>query len=123
MTDDTKYRDIFSVTAINLSTQLFAIDRDFKLWSMYSKMPPPTWEWTEWAAFTMPGDSGGVTKIYGSPGTVSDQRPIGIFYYFPRLWAIDLKNNLWSCASKKNQSGMSDIWSSWAEWIPPYPGS
>jgi hypothetical protein len=117
MADDTKYKDIFSILAMDQTAQMFAIDRDFKLWTMYMQ----SWNWTDWVSFPLPGTSGGVSKIYGTPGVITSGGGGGSNYYFPRIWAIDLKNDLWSCASGSQSSGPPNIWSSWAEWVPPYP--
>jgi hypothetical protein len=117
MADDTKYKEIFSMLALNQTPQLFAIDRDFKLWTMY---PYQVWNWTDWATFPVPGNSGGVQKIYGTPG-MSVSYGGGNSIYFQRIWVIDLKNDLWSCANQGQTPGPSNQWTSWAEWVPPYP--
>jgi hypothetical protein len=120
--DDSKYKEILSVTMVDGSrVQLFSIDRDYKLWTMFMTDDIPIASWNDWAAFPLPGDSGGVMKITASPGQTINQSPIGNIYYYPRLWAIDLKNDLWSCEGVFNPGGFP--WTKWAPWVAPYPNS
>jgi hypothetical protein len=114
MADDTKYKDIFFINSVNQATQLFAIDRDFKLWTMYMTGNG----YVDWQTFTMPGSSGGVVKITGSPGRMDAANPV--LKYFPRLWAIDMKNDLWSCQSERLSPCPAENWTSWTEWVAPW---
>jgi hypothetical protein len=123
MADDTKYKDIFSVFLADGRTQLFSIDRDFKLWTMnmtgdVSGGPA----WTEWQLFTPPGDSGGVMKITGANGSSYVASWGQTIYVFTRLWAIDLKNDLWTCSGTQSFPPDS-TWGNWSPWVAPYPNN
>jgi len=122
MADDTKYRDIISVTLVDGNrSQLFSIDRDFQLWTMYMTYPLPIANWTEWAKFPLPGKSGGVIKIAGTPGKTFLQPGVGNQYWYPRIWAVDTDNDLWSCEGILNTGGK--LWSDWSPWVAPYPNN
>lgn len=123
MADDTKYKEIFSVNLIDGRTQLFAIDRDYKLWTMYMTMNLPMARWTDWEAFALPGTSGGVMKLDGYPGKHFTQPGIGEQFWFPRIWAIDLKNDLWTCESTTFPQRMNSTWTQWTPWVAPYPNN
>lgn len=122
MADDTKYKEIFSMFLIDGRTQLFAIDRDYKLCTMFMTMNLPIAQWTDWTAFPLPGDSGGVMKITGASGS---QPPStfggGTQFWFPRLWAIDIRNDLWTCESTAYPRTGTSTWSAWTPWVAPYP--
>lgn len=122
MADDSKYKDIFSVTLIDGRTQLFAIDRDYKLWTMYMTMNLPMARWTDWAAFPLPGGNG-VIKITSYPGKVFSQPGIGNQYWFTRIWAIDTRNDLWTCESTTYPDRMNSTWTDWTPWVAPYPNN
>ena len=123
MADDTKYKEIFSVNLIDDRTQLFAIDRDYKLWTMYMTMNLPIAQWTEWEAFPLPGDSGGVIKITSYPGKLFNQPGIGNQYWFTRIWAIDTRNDLWTCESTTYPERNNSTWTAWTPWVAPYPNN
>jgi hypothetical protein len=122
MSDDNKYKDIVNVTLIDGRTQLFSIDRDFKLWTMFMTMNLPIAQWTDWNAFNLPGGNG-VIKIIGSPGKLFNQPGIGDQYWFPRLWAIDIKNDLWTCESTTFPNTGTSTWTEWTPWVAPYPNN
>jgi hypothetical protein len=122
MADDTKYKDISFVNLIDGRTQLFAIDRDFKLWTMFMTMNLPMARWTDWAAFPLPGGNP-VIKIIGAPGKVFTQPGIGNQYWFPRLWVIDNKNDLWTCESTTYPDRGTSTWTEWTPWVAPYPNN
>jgi hypothetical protein len=123
MADDTKYKEIFSMFLIDGRTQLFAIDRDYKLWTMYMTMNLPVAQRTDWTAYALPGDSGGVMKITGASGSVQNIPGLGTQYWFPRLWAIDLRTDLWTCESTTYPSWGGSAWSAWTPWEAPYPNN
>jgi hypothetical protein len=123
MADDTKYKEIFSLFLMDGRTQLFSIDRDYKLWTMYMTMNLPVAQWTDWAAFALPGDSGGVMKITGASGSLQTVVGQGNQYWFPRLWAIDLKNDLWTCEGTTYPGWEGSTWSAWTPWAAPYPNN
>jgi hypothetical protein len=123
MADDTKYKEIFSMFLIDGRTQLFAIDRDYKLWSMYMTMNLPVAQWTDWTAFPLPGDSGGVMKVTGASGSLQTVVGQGNQYWFPRIWAIDTRNELWTCESTTYPSWGGSTWSAWTPWVAPYPNN
>lgn len=122
MADDTKYRDIFSLFLIDGRTQLFSIDRDYKLWTMYMTLNLPMARWTDWEAFPQPGGNS-VIKITGASGSTFTQPGIGQQFWFPRLWAIDNQNDLWTCESTTFPQRMNSTWTAWTPWTAPYPNS
>lgn len=123
MADDTKYKEIFSLFLMDGRTQLFSIDRDYKLSSMFMQLTLPSASWTEWAAFDLPGDSGGVMKITGASGSLQTVVGQGNQYWFPRLWAIDLRNDLWTCESTTYAGWEGSTWGAWTPWAAPYPNN
>jgi hypothetical protein len=122
MADDTKYKDVFSVILIDGRTQLFAIDRDLKLWTMFMTMNLPVAQWTDWELFPLPGGNP-VIKITSSPGSLSKPPGIAPQYWFPRLWAIDYENDLWSCESISFPNSGTSKWKDWTPWVAPYPNN
>jgi len=122
MADDTKYKDVFSVILIDGRTQLFAIDRDFKLWTMFMTMNLPIAQWTDWELFPLPGGNP-VLKITSSPGKLFTQPGLGTQYWFTRLWAIDNKNDLWSCEGTSFPDSGTSTWTGWTPWVAPYPNN
>jgi hypothetical protein len=118
---DTKFKDIVSVTLVDGDrTQLFAIGGDYNIWTMYMTNVIPTSWWTQWEKFPMPGKSGGVIKIIGKPGKTFSKPGPGTIMWYPRLWAIDLDNELWSC-NGMFVSGGKPPWGDWVLWKSPYP--
>jgi hypothetical protein len=91
---------------------------------MYMKMNLPLAQWVDWEAFPLPGTSGGVMKITGASGS----QPTGPFgggtqFWFPRLWAIDIQNDLWTCESTTYAQRMDSTWTAWTPWVAPYPNN
>ena len=83
------------------------------------KMNLPNAQWTDWEEFSLPGGNS-VLRIFGAAGSQPPSPFGGTQFWFPRLWAIDNKNDLWSCESTTFPNRET---SEWTPWVAPYPNN
>ena len=86
-------------------TQVWALDNQGGLWTMWQQSTDPNAGWTQWSSYPTPGT--GLSQIYTSK--LSDGRP--------QVWAIDSQGNLWTMWKQTIDPNAN--WTQWSQFQGP----